>query len=57
LRSKEKETHTPLVEVWQPHVGFLMLFLYALYDWLCAMWSFDLAIVNPSSVVCEEIKR
>jgi hypothetical protein len=31
--------------------------LYALYDWLCAMWSFDLAIVNPSSVVCEEIKR
>jgi hypothetical protein len=32
LRSKEKEARTPLVEVWQPRVGFLMLFLCALYD-------------------------
>lgn len=44
---KEKKMYcicTPLVEVWRWRLGFLMPFLCALYDWLCAVWFFDLAI-------------
>lgn len=44
---KERERGvTPLVEVWRCLLGFLIPFLWALYDWLCAVWFFDFAISN-----------
>jgi hypothetical protein len=44
LKARGEERITPLVEVWRWRLGFLMPFLCALYDWLCAVWFFDLAI-------------
>lgn len=45
LKNQEEKTKlTPLVEVWRCLWGFLMPFLWALRDWLWAVWFLDLAM-------------
>ena len=45
------------MEVWRWRLGFLMPFLCALYDWLCAVWFFDLAIFSGSLPTKRELER